>query len=197
MLLDAEIRTASAGERSLDDVMRAAYERYAGERGYTDAGFRTLAAEVAGKDLSGWFAHAVDGVGELDYTTFLGWFGLRFAPVCDGGEEPAAWLGVKTSQREGRLVVTEVRRGTPGFEAGLNADDEILAIGDFRVPPGGLDDRLSRYRPGDELPVLVARRERLVRVDVKAGEKPRDSWKLEVDPEGPEETTARRGAWLG
>ena len=196
MLLDAEIRTASAGERSLDDVMRAAYERYSGERGYTEAEFRALAAEVAGKDLSGWFAQTLDGVGELDYTTFLRWFGLRFAPVCDG-EEPSAWLGVKTSQREGRLVVTEVRRGTPGFEAGLNADDEILAIGDFRVPPGGLDDRLSRYRPGDELSLLVARRERLARVEVKAGQKPRESWKLEVDPEAPEETKARRGAWLG
>ena len=196
MLLDAKIRAATGGERSLDDVMRAAFERYSGERGYTDEQFRALASEVAGEDLSGWFARALDGTGELDYEPLLSWFGLRFTPAKDDDGEPAAWLGAKTAVREGRLMVTEVRRGAPAFEAGLNVDDEILAIDDFRVPPSGLDDRLERYRPGDELSLLVARRERLVRLTVRAGEKPGETWKLEADPEAGEETKERRAAWL-
>jgi predicted metalloprotease with PDZ domain len=197
MLLDAKIRMATGGKRSLDDVLRAAFERYSGERGYTDEEFRALASEAAGADLTEWFAATLDSPGEVDYLPLLSWFGLRFTPPKAPDEQQAAWLGAKTAEREGRLIVSEVRKGTPAFEGGLNVDDEILAIGDFRVPPAGLDDRLSRYRPGDELSVLVARREKLERLTVTAGEKPRESWKLEVDPAAPEETKARRAAWLG
>ena len=39
-LLDIEIRRASGDRRSLDAVMRLAYERYSGERGYTSQQFR-------------------------------------------------------------------------------------------------------------------------------------------------------------
>ena len=39
-LLDAKIRRATAGKKSLDDVMRLAYKRYAGERGFTPEQFR-------------------------------------------------------------------------------------------------------------------------------------------------------------
>ena len=39
-LLDAKIRRATAGKKSLDDVMRLAYERYSGPRGFTAAQFR-------------------------------------------------------------------------------------------------------------------------------------------------------------
>ncbi|MCA9311179.1 MAG: PDZ domain-containing protein, partial [Phycisphaerales bacterium] len=98
--------------------------------------------------------------------------------------------------REGRLFVTEVRRGTPALDAGLNVDDEILAINGFRVAPSALDDRLARYRPGTKLEVLMSRREKLETLSITATAKPRESWKLEVDPAAPEMTKARRAAWL-
>ena len=37
-LLDIEVQRASGGARTLDDVMRTAYARYAGDRGYTRPG---------------------------------------------------------------------------------------------------------------------------------------------------------------
>ena len=50
-LLDAKIRTATRGARSLDDVMRVAYEQFAGTRGFTPADFRVVAEQVAGTSL--------------------------------------------------------------------------------------------------------------------------------------------------
>ena len=44
-LLDIEVRRASGGGRTLDDVMRTAYARYAGDRGYTGQEFRSLVSE--------------------------------------------------------------------------------------------------------------------------------------------------------
>jgi predicted metalloprotease with PDZ domain len=66
-------------EKSLDDVMRLAYARYSGERGFTPEEFRATASEVAGADLDAWFTRAVNSTEELDYSEMLDWYGLRFA----------------------------------------------------------------------------------------------------------------------
>src|SRR4051812_40592635 len=50
-LLDARIRKATDGAKSLDDVMRLAYQRFAGARGYTPEEFRGVAEQVAGTSL--------------------------------------------------------------------------------------------------------------------------------------------------
>jgi hypothetical protein len=60
-------------------VMRLAYTRYAGERGFTPEQFRKTAEKIAGINLSEWFARAVSSTGELDYDEALEWYGLRFA----------------------------------------------------------------------------------------------------------------------
>jgi predicted metalloprotease with PDZ domain len=78
-LLDMELRRATRNQRSLDDLMRLAYERFAGEQGYTAEDFRVLAAEVAHRSLDEFFASAVDGTGELEYQQALDFLGLRFA----------------------------------------------------------------------------------------------------------------------
>jgi predicted metalloprotease with PDZ domain len=180
-LLDGKIRTATSGAKSLDDVMRAAYEKYSGARGYTPEQFRRVAEEVSGVDLKAFWDVAVEGTGELDYTEALQAFGLRFKDVsAPTADKPAkAWLGATTRNDAGRLVVSQVRRGTPGYEAGLNVDDEILAFDDYRVRADRLDNRLEQYRPGDEVTLLVSRREQLMKLEVKLGAEPARTWRLE------------------
>ncbi len=197
-LLDAKIRKATKDRRSLDDAMRLAYERYSGEQGYSEEQFRSVLNEAAGQDLSGWLTENLDEPGEYDYAEALAWFGLRFQPAKEGedkADEPA-WLGITAADREGRLVVTAVPRDTPGYEAGMNLDDEILAINGFRVPASGWDKRLAQYRPGDTLSVLVARREKLETIEVHAGKAPTETWKLEVDPDASDEAKERFREWL-
>jgi predicted metalloprotease with PDZ domain len=102
-LLDARIRRATGGARSLDDVMRLAYERYAGARGFTPEEFRATAEEVAGTDLREWFRKALASTEELDYTEALDWYGLRFAA-------PAAPEGAPTWSLEARDDATAAQR---------------------------------------------------------------------------------------
>ncbi len=110
--------------------------------------------------------------------------------------EKPGWLGAATRLDNGRLVVVEVRRGTPAFDAGISVDDELLALDDFRVPPDRLAERLAAYRPGDRVSVLVARRERLVKLEAVLGEDPGETWRLAVDPRASDEQRARLAAWL-
>jgi predicted metalloprotease with PDZ domain len=196
-LLDAKIRRATKDRRSLDDAMRLAFERYSGENGYTEQQFRDVLNETAGQDLSVWLAGALDQAGDLDYAEALDWFGLRFKAADENKDaDQPAWVGATAADRNGRLVVTSVPRGTPAYEAGLNLDDEILAVNGYRVPSDGWDKRLQQYRPGDTLSVLIARREKLETIEVQAGQAPSETWKLEVDPDASKEARERFADWL-
>jgi predicted metalloprotease with PDZ domain len=199
-LLDARIRRATDGKKSLDDVMRLAYERHSGPRGFTAHQFRDLAGEVAGMDLSAWFRSALEGTDELDYSEALDWLGLRFAKDEKKGNSakpPKAWLGLATKNEDGRLMVTQVKRGTPGYDAGFNVSDEILALGDERITPDQWAKRMEFFRPGEQVSVLIARRDRLQRLDASFGQEPPRQWSLEINPEAIEAQKAHRKAWIG
>jgi len=179
-LLDAKIRKATNGARSLDTGMQWAMQRYSGEKGYTPDQFYAVMSEAAVTDLKGWFGKTAESTEELDYTEALDYYGLRFRPV--DMRNARAYIGGGTRNDAGRLVITSVRRGTPGIDAGLNVDDEIVAIDDVRVRADGLAARLEQYKPGDKISMLVARRDRLMKLDVTLGAEPGRSWRLEPLP---------------
>ncbi len=193
-LLDAKIRKATNGARTLDTGMQWAMQRYSGDKGYTPAQFYTVMSEAAGVDLKDWFARVAESTEELDYTEALEYYGLRFRPVDPDSAPP--FIGGGTRNDNGRLVITSVRRGTPGIDAGLNVDDEIIAIDDVRVRADGLAARLAQYRPGDKVTLLVARRDRLMRLNVTLGPDPGRPWRLEPAPNATGEQKARLDALM-
>jgi len=193
-LLDAKIRKATSGARSLDTGMQWAMQRYSGEKGYTPDQFYAVMSEAAGTDLKGWFAKTAESTDELDYTEALEYYGLRFRPV--DTRNARAYIGGGTRNDAGRLVITSVRRGTPGIDAGLNVDDEIIAIDDVRVRADGLAARLDQYKPKDKISLLVARRDRLMKIDVTLGPEPGRAWRLEPLPNATAEQTAHLNALM-
>jgi predicted metalloprotease with PDZ domain len=106
--------------------LRLAYSHYAGARGFTREQFRALAQDVAGTDLRAWFVSVLETTEELDYTEALHWFGLRCKTATPATSEKA-WLGLVTRTDNGRLLVSQVHRQTPGWQYGFNVDDEILS----------------------------------------------------------------------
>ena len=200
-LLDARVRKATNGAKSLDDVLRLAYGRYSGSAGYTPQQFRATASEVAGADLSAWFAGALESTDELDYAEALAWYGLRFKPLEDekdkGKKPPKAWLGLTTRPDNGRLAVTVVKRGTPGFDAGFNVGDEIVAIGEERILSEVWSRRMDQYRPNERVSILIARRGRLQRLEATFAAEPASRHRMEIDPLATDEQKAHRKSWLG
>lgn len=198
-LLDARIRRATAGAKSLDDLMRLAYQRFSGERGFTTEEFKALAAEVAGTPLDTFFHQTVESTDELDYTEALEWFGLRFKPPeppKGDKPKPGGVIGVTTRTDNGRLLVTRIPRDTPAAKSGLMVDDEIIGIGDFRVRPEQISQRLECYNPGDKVSILVARRDLLTRVELTLGAEPAP-WQLEVFPDSSPVRQENFRLWLG
>lgn len=208
-LLDVEIRSATDGRKSLDDVMKILYERHVGDVGYSPDEFRTIVEEVSGTELTSWFSRYIDGVDEFDYSKAQSWYGLEFpkpksSPA--GGEanedkekpdeKKKSWVGLTTEEKSGKLVITKVLRDSPAFEAGLNVDDEILAIDQYRVTSGNWSTRLKQYQPGESVEVMIARREQIERLRLVFGEAPADSWKLSVAKEPSDAQKQQLRSWL-
>jgi predicted metalloprotease with PDZ domain len=106
------------------------------------------------------------------------------------------WLGATTKNDSGRLVVSQVRRETPAWVAGLNVDDEIIAIDDYRVRVDQWETRLEQYPPTTTATLLVARRDELLRLDVTFGQEPGNAWRLQTRPATTAAQLAARQAWL-
>lgn len=203
-LLDAKIRTLTNNKKSLDDLMRQAFERFSGKRGYKTEELIELASQIAGEDLSPWFAATVSSTNDLDYTEALAFFGLDFKGNLPKDEkdkeDPAkAWLGASIGEQKDQLRITKIPRKTPALEAGLNVGDEIIAINGYRIAATkkALETRLNFFKPGDKITILIARRGKLIPIETTLGSKPSFSWKL-VEIESPsKKQTKRLNSWLG
>ncbi len=203
-LLDVEIRKASSGAKSLDHLMRALYEKYAGETGYTPEEFRALASEIAGTDLSEFFAMAIDSTTELDYSGAEDYFGLKLTrpgqdePTQDDKDDDAeeeekevpGWLGLSVANS----VITKLTRKTPGYEAGLNVGDEIIALDGYRSRD--LSKRLESYEPGQKVTITISRNGKLREMEATLGKKPDEAWKLAVRPARSGAQSGRANNWL-
>ena len=204
-LLDARIRHATDSQRSLDDLLRIAYRRHSGDRGFTGSEFEALAGEVAEIDLGDFFDQALRTTEELPYLNALDFYGLTFEP--DPGSTPSAnaatdpsdapaWLGAETETREGRQILSRVPRNTPAARGGLSVGDELIATDGQRLSPKGIDDRLLSYRPDDTVRLTISRRQSLREIEVRLDSIPRPAWTLVIDPEATAAQTANLEAWL-
>jgi predicted metalloprotease with PDZ domain len=195
-LLDVRLRQETQGRAGLDAVLRLAYDRWSGARGFAEAEFRTTAEEVASADLGEFFDRSVDATAELEVEPALAWLGLRRRPKPPrDGEETPANLGVKTRVDDGRLIVLEVRRGSPAWDGGVAPGDEIVALAGYRAPARDWENRLRSFRPGESAEILVARRERLLPLAITFAAPPEDL-RLEPDPAAQPECKARLESWL-
>ena len=97
----------------------------------------------------------------------------------NGDEGPApGWLGADPRQRAEALVAS-VREGSPASQAGLYAEDELVAEARLPGRPGRLWDRLRERGPAGKLRLTVFRRDELVEVEVPLAPQPKDTVWLE------------------
>lgn len=197
-VLDARLRARSDGARSLDDVMRLAYARHSGAQGYTESAFRRCIDDVAQADESAFLAGLLDAPGAVDVAPALQTFGLRLrwrrAAGTPAGDR-VLW-GVSCEEGPGRLTVARVRRDAPAYAAGLNVGDELLAVGDWRLPGGKGWQEAVGQGSAAEANLLLARFGQLRRLSVPLGAPPDEEAVLELDPASDAAQNRLRAGWL-
>ncbi len=196
-LLDAKLRRLTNGSKSLDDVMRVMYSRFSGDRGFSAEDLRTVAATVVGpanvRELRAWLDRALETTEELDYTEALDWFGLRLTPA---PEAPQPWLGILTRIADQRTLVSEVRRGSPAFAAGVSVGDEVTALNGEPVQPGQLDDRLGKLTPGAKIGLSLSRSDAIRVIEITLGIDPGHGWTVSVSPVTTQQQQRNLEEWL-
>ncbi len=106
------------------------------------------------------------------------------------------WLGVSTTSDDGKLTISRVTANSPATDAGLNTDDELIAINGFRVS-SSIDSRLRQFKVGDEIELLIARRGELMTLPVIIGSQPVKNWKLRRIAKPTEPQKLQLKHWLG
>jgi predicted metalloprotease with PDZ domain len=203
LVLDLIIRGRSNGKASLDDVMRRMYDDmylkspnatyYLRGRGYTPDDVQRVASEIAGFDLSDFFARYVRKPEVLPYDEALGYMGLRL--VKEVKPQPFN-AGLSVNNAEGRPVIAGVRNGSPAEDAGLQPDDELVSLGGNKVTPDNWLRVFARYKQGSRVPVVVARDRKTISTTITLGEPDRIDYRIEEKKDATKEQKALRAAWL-
>jgi predicted metalloprotease with PDZ domain len=175
-LLDVEIRAASKGAKSLDDVMRYLYtEFYKKNKNYTPEDYQKISEMMAGKSLEDFFAKYVRGRADIDYRAILSGIGLQLKDN-KGRETP--YLGANMRQEGDRLTITSVPKGTPAYEQGLNTNDQLVAVDGARANQTFLQNYLGEKKVGDKVKLTVFRFDELREIEITLGGRARSAYQI-------------------
>jgi predicted metalloprotease with PDZ domain len=157
LALDLELREKYG--YPLDDLMQAAWKKFGKpEVPYTVAGLQDVLAAVTGdkKFAQEFFGNYIYGHEPIDFSSLLAPAGFRVRKTDPG----KAWIGApRMSEREGLLIVQNTLRGTPLYDAGLDADDKIISIDNQDIRTfSDLTAGLDRLHPGNPVSIRYLHR---------------------------------------
>jgi len=165
LLLDLKLIDATRGKASLDDVMRSLYQDFGLKgKGYTSHDVKKACEKVGGLKLDNFFMDYVYGVKPLPYAEVFELAGIQI----DSTIEKSAYLGAKLRQRGGKIMISRVTEGSPAWEAGLNVNDELVAIDGFRVE-STKPDYFNEKIPGDRIVCTISRNGILLDIQLTLG----------------------------
>jgi predicted metalloprotease with PDZ domain len=163
-LLDFNIRAATDGERSLDDLMRALYAEFPGPRGFTTVDIERLANQVTGQNLKPFFAAYVRRAGKLDIAHYLAMVGLQMemktikAAAPDGTLMPDTRLYGVLPAGESKLCLYLTHPHSAWLRGGLRNGDQLVSVNGAGVETEGeFNDLLNTLHLGDQVNLEVIR----------------------------------------
>jgi predicted metalloprotease with PDZ domain len=163
-MLDLVIRDATAGRRSMDDVMRTMLERFSGERGFTGRDIERTIAEACGCEMRSFFDAYVRAAKAIDFDRYLRLAGLRTrvtrVPALDREGRPAVDMRMVAWQPPGggrlSLIITNPH-GAWG-KAGLHTGDRLVSMNGRPIATWlELRSSMAALRIGDTVEVAVER----------------------------------------
>lgn len=174
LALDLTIRKKTKGERSLDDLMLALWQRFGCDfyhpdvvqSGVTEEDVEALTDELCGVRMQSFFNQYVRGTEELPLAKLYTAFGVQ---LTDQRKTAQPSLGLTLSAQSAQSIdckISCVRDDGAGQLAGLSAGDILLAIDGLRVTIKGgknnLASLLSAYKVGDKVELHAFRRDELM-----------------------------------
>lgn len=208
LVLDLRIRELSNNYKSLDDVMRRLWQDH-GEPGVGihDTTILTIANEISGQSLDGFFARYLDSVEDLPLAQLLESVGValktRVAESADdAGGTPAKAIPSPVRFNLGARFLADplgaklqvLFEGGDLQNAGLAANDIVIAINGLKAGKDNLLTVLAPCQVGDCVTFHAFRRDELMQFEVNLTAATADTWYLEAL--GSEESNPLLSGWL-
>lgn len=157
--------------KSINDLLTALWDRYKAnpEVGVTKEEVLEMIESIGNKEIAERFDHRLSATEDIDFESYYDQHGMEF--IWQESTEPD--LGVDFSFKQNRVYVDKVILDGPGYKAGLNAGDEIIAINRQRFMQADAKDLKSILTAGVNYTFTISRLEMLYEVVVNVGKKPR------------------------
>ncbi|HKV73125.1 MAG TPA: PDZ domain-containing protein [Gemmatimonadales bacterium] len=199
-MLDIIIRDASDNKQSLDDVMRSVYRStYKAGKGFGAGDWWGAVVKASGgKNFQEFYDKYVDGREAYPWSTLLPLAGLRMAS--DTVMQPR--MGISSSADSTGIHVTQVAPGSSAEEAGVQAGDVLVAVGELQLTTdndfGPAFRKAYANRAGEDLNYTVRRGGQTVVLKGKVKLLPAVTVRLEADPAAtPKAARIRHGILTG
>lgn len=196
-LMDLAIIHETKGAKSLDDVMKAMYEKGQAEgKGFTETEFKHMVEKIAGKDFTEFWKKYVYGTDLIEYEKYFSYAGLKVVNENAGKYE--LWLGAGNTYDRGVVTITSVARGSAAWNDGLNVNDLVLAV-DGKAVEGNLEQVMLDMgkKVGDKVVFNIKRNGLLRDIPVTLTSKSLLKLKATVDPNASALQKAVFKKWAG
>ena len=178
LALDLTIRAETAGKKSLDDVMRALWQKYGRDfdqkslngkqQGLGEDEIEAIIEQSTGVKTKRFMDKYVRGTDDLPLMQLYADFGVT---INDERKTSKASLGVRAAKEGADCKLANVFEGRAAHKAGLSAGDVLMAINGLRMTASdaadGLTAALARYRVGETVLIHAFRRDELLTVEAK------------------------------
>ncbi|MFN3629629.1 MAG: M61 family metallopeptidase [Casimicrobiaceae bacterium] len=191
LALDLTLRAAGRG--SLDDLMRGLWREYCKTGLGVPEDIGPVFSQLAGTDLTEFFARYIDGTEDPDWAALLLPFGVTLKLRASAGQadrggrdDPESGrlnlrqLGIALQEGNGPLpTIRHVLSGSAAHAAGLSAGDTLVAVDGLRATAATLGKHLARVSLPCDIPVVYFRHDVLQTTVLSLGRAPLDTaWLL-------------------
>jgi predicted metalloprotease with PDZ domain len=179
LCLDLDIRNKTGNKKSLNDVLLGLYNKWLNDGlGLTETEIPELIKQYTGCDLSEEILSYTATTADLPLVRLLKTYGLELLKTTgnytDSGklldesdkvpESSKLNLGIKAIKESLGYKVSNVYENTPASDAGIGANDLLIAIDNVKIID--LDKQLSLYTPNCRPCVTIFRQEQLINIKV-------------------------------
>lgn len=166
-ICDVEIMRATKNTQSLNDVMRAMYEKYGkNDKGYSVADYKSELENVSGISFDAIFNELVFGT--VNYEGRLKeafeYLGIDFSYQASAKISHAK-LGVKTLVEKGQTVIKQLYPGGDLNAGGFMLDDVIISINGMRVTDD-FEKWVTYFKDDTNMEMIIERKGRMLELMV-------------------------------
>ncbi len=209
--LDFTIRKATNNKKSLDDVMQSLWNQY-GKKGIgvPEKTIETIAADIAGEDLSNFFGKFLYGTQDLPLADYFNSVGIALNSYISDSVDNTGGVknklekeDIKTTSVGARVIhnplgakLSHIFDDSNAQKAGLSAGDIAIAVDNIQVTKSNFEKLLQSYPPNSKIPVHAFRRDELMLFSLQMTPAKENTFYLEVVDSQSELSINNRKQWL-